>query len=46
MLYHGRYIILMMGVGASYAGFLYNEIYSKGVDIFGTSWRMPNDTIL
>ncbi|KAL5260203.1 hypothetical protein ACHWQZ_G010350 [Mnemiopsis leidyi] len=43
MLYHGRYIILMMGIFASYSGLLYNEIYSKGLDIFGSSWRMPND---
>lgn len=41
MLYHGRYIIMMMGMFASYSGFLYNEIYSKGVDIFGSSWIMP-----
>ena len=45
MLYYGRYIIMMMGIFASYSGLLYNEIYSKGFDIFGSSWRMPNDDI-
>ena len=45
MLYYGRYIIMMLGIFASYSGLLYNEIYSKGFDIFGSSWRMPNDDI-
>ena len=45
MLYLGRYIIMMMGIFSSYAGFLYNDIYSKGFDIFTTSWTLPKNDV-
>lgn len=38
-IYQGRYIITMMGFFAIYAGFLYNDIFSVGLDLFGTRWK-------
>lgn len=45
LLYHGRYCITMMGFFGLYAGFLYNDLFSVGVDIFGTRWNpvLKND---
>lgn len=42
MMYHGRYIIMMNGMFAVYAGFLYNDIFSLSLNIFGMSWQ-PTD---
>lgn len=37
-MYDGRYILLMMGLFAVYCGFLYNDFFSVGLDLFGTRW--------
>lgn len=37
-LYQGRYMLCMMGFFATYAGFIYNDMFSVGLNLFGSRW--------
>ncbi|ELR24832.1 vacuolar proton ATPase, putative [Acanthamoeba castellanii str. Neff] len=37
--FDGRYLLLLMALGAIYCGALYNEVFSVPLDIFGSRWQ-------
>ena len=36
-LYHGRYCILLMGLFATYSGFIYNELFSVPLELWSST---------
>ena len=41
MAFTGRYVIFMMGMYSMFTGLMYNDIFSKGMELFPSMWEWP-----